>query len=544
MAIKLSLKHFLGFKDQLFLLALPILFVASELWVRIQGGPNWLWFNLDPDYFYLLDALNILNFTTPGHVYHPGTTVQLFAALVLKLSHPLTSSNSITDLVLASPEKYLQLISIVLIFLNGLALWCLGLMGRSIFGSFTLAGILQLSPFISMVILKHSYHVKPESFLLFGTLVLAILLVKSLTPKHIIRYRLQYAVAFGLVAGFGIATKITVFPIYFLPFFVLGQGADFLGWGRAVIIYGISASVALLLFTLPALPAYEVFVVWLAKIFQGPGAYGGGTSEEVFDLTVYVGNVIKLFKRPAFHIVFIFGLFTLITLFWKRTRSSYSFGADCWLLIGILFSQLAQVLLVAKQPNAMYLIPSFTLIPLAFVIAWRIAQTFFTRNLGASMVILFAALIVSQGMAIIRLGQDQAKKRIEAQSINMSMFQSCAKLYSYSASSPSYALMLADFVTKNRMAKKLADQAVGDVFWLEHWWDQSRVVLRDWNGPINAGPVLANFPCLVIRASHWYVLERLLPSTNPKLIYDKLCFEGNETLAVRGADCSGLLKSQ
>ena len=61
MAIKLSLKHFLGFKDQLFLLALPILFVASELWVRIQGGPNWLWFNLDPDYFYLLDALNILN---------------------------------------------------------------------------------------------------------------------------------------------------------------------------------------------------------------------------------------------------------------------------------------------------------------------------------------------------------------------------------------------------------------------------------------------------------------------------------------------------
>ena len=126
----------------------------------------------------------------------------------------------------------------------------------------------------------------------------------------------------------------------------------------------------------------------------------------------------------------------------------------------------------------------------------------------------------------------------------MRMFQSCARVYSYSASSPSYALLLADFVTKERMANKLAKQGAGNVFWLEHWWDQSRIVLRDWHGPIVADTALEKFPCLVIRASHWYILERLLPSANPKLTYDKLCFTGNETLAVRGIDCSGTLKNR
>jgi len=35
--------------------------MAAAFWTRAQGGPMWLWFNLDPDYFYLLDSLNIIN---------------------------------------------------------------------------------------------------------------------------------------------------------------------------------------------------------------------------------------------------------------------------------------------------------------------------------------------------------------------------------------------------------------------------------------------------------------------------------------------------
>ncbi|MCH7485635.1 MAG: hypothetical protein IIC04_01445 [Proteobacteria bacterium] len=64
------------------LAALPVAYVAVTLVLRAHTMPFWLWHNLDPDYFYLLDSLNILNLTTPGHVYHPGTTVQWLGALV------------------------------------------------------------------------------------------------------------------------------------------------------------------------------------------------------------------------------------------------------------------------------------------------------------------------------------------------------------------------------------------------------------------------------------------------------------------------------
>ena len=53
--------------------ALPVVYVAVTFALRADAMPFWLWHNLDPDYFYLLDSLNILNLTTPGHVYHPGT---------------------------------------------------------------------------------------------------------------------------------------------------------------------------------------------------------------------------------------------------------------------------------------------------------------------------------------------------------------------------------------------------------------------------------------------------------------------------------------
>jgi hypothetical protein len=200
-------------------------------------------------------------------------------------------------------------------------------------------------------------------------------------------------------------------------------------------------------------------------------------------------------------------------------------------------------MLIAKQPNAMYQIPTFILIPLAFILAWRLGQNFLSRNLGVVLVTLFYSLVISQGSAVIWLGKDQAKKNKAAGSINMDIFQSCARVYSYSASSPSYALMLGDFVTKGRMAKKLAAQGPDNDFWLEHWWDQSRIVLRDWRGPVNVEKVFKKYPCLVIRASHWYILEPLLQNTSTKITYDKLCFAGNETLAVRGVDCSGRLLS-
>ncbi|NQV84202.1 MAG: hypothetical protein HQ494_10325 [Rhodospirillales bacterium] len=528
-----------GFQAQLPVLALPILFVVSALWVRALGGPNWLWFNLDPDYFYLLDALNILNLTTPGHVYHPGTTVQWLAALILRLTHPVMSFDNLTGLVLAESEFYLGLIAVVFTMFNGLALWALGAVGRRVFGGWTAALFLQLAPFMSMVVLKHSYHVKPEALLVLTMLVQASTAVLSLTPGLMARRRWRFAIAFGVIAGFGVATKITAFPVFLLPVFVLGIGAAAGRWAGAALLYGVSALAALVIFTLPAIGAYDVFFAWMMTVSQGSGAYGG---EGSVDGAVYLQQVFKLFKRPAFHVTFILSVFVLAMTARRGLKKGIPFAPEAWLLAGIAVSQLAHVLLIAKQPNAMYLIPSFVLIPLAFVLVWRLGEGLLPWPLKSGVAVLLAVLVVAQGAAVVHLGEEQADKFRAAVSVDMDRFKACARVYSYAASSRSYALMLADYVTGGRFAGRLAAQGPSNDYWLEHWWDQSRMEFRGWRGRRNIQATLAQYPCVAVRATHWGVIERLLPGAMPGLTFDQMCSTPSEIITVRGADCQGRVK--
>jgi len=395
------------------LLLLPAAFALAAFWVRARGGASWLWFNLDPDYFYLLDSLNLINLTTPGHVYHPGTTVQWLGALILKAANPTLSADGLTAKVLADPESALRLISSVFILISASALWVLGWAGRRVFGGHVAPWLLQLAPFISMVVLKNSHHVKPETLLIPTVEMLAAVAVLSLTPGLLARRRLWFALAFGVIAGFGVATKITAFPVFLLPLFVLAAGAGPRQWGRAVALYGISALAAGFVFTLPALGAYDVFFDWMGRIIHGSGAYGGDAAGT--GMAAYPLSILKMFKRPAFHVVFILSLVTLAAV-WRRRRHS-ALAAEALLLAGIAASQFFHVLVVAKQANAMYMIPSFVLIPLAFVLVWRLGQRLLARRLMAGAAALLAVLVAAQGASVVRLAQEQAAKRDSALSI-------------------------------------------------------------------------------------------------------------------------------
>ena len=521
------------------LLVLPVCYLAAALWARSAGGPLWLWFNLDPDYFYLLDALNIVNLTTPGHVYHPGTTVQWLGALILKLTHPLSGAEAVTAQVLADPEWYLGLIGTVFVVLNALAALALGMAGAWVFGGPLAAWILQTAPLISMVILKNSYHVKPEALLLFTVLVLAAVSVLSLKPGLLERRRMGFAVAFGIIAGFGVATKITALPVFVLPLLVLWGGGL-----RSILLYGGFALAALIVFTAPALGASEVFFAWLAKVSQGTGAYGGGAGGFV-DWAAYPKGVLKLFKRPAFHVVFILSVLTLAGAAWRRRRGRPLPGPEVRLLAGIVAAQLAQVLVVAKQPSAHYLIPSLVLIPLALVLVWRLAGAWWgeggpaRRRLRLGMAVLLAVLVPAQGYGVYKLTAELSESRRAALSADDAKFDQCARIYTYSVSNQSFALFLADFLTGSRFSERLAAGRPANDYWLEHWWDQSRLVFRGWRGPEDMAAVIGRYPCTVLRSGNWPLIRQLLGKTVSGLTFDATCRARHETIKTMGVDCDG-----
>ena len=487
-----------GFLPRWSLAVLPIGYMVMAFWVRAQGGPAWLWFNLDPDYFYLIDSLNIINLTTPGHVYHPGTTVQWLGALILKINQWGASTDALTANVLASPESSLSLISTVFIFINGACALMVGVVGLRVFGGVVAAWFLQMAPVMSMVIFKHSYHVKPEALLLATGLLLAAVSVLSLSP--------------GLLAGAGEN---------------IGDGL------KAMALYSVAALAALIVFTLPAVGAYDVFFDWMMTVSQGNSAYGG--TVPVDQLAAYPLQVLKLFKRPAFHVVFILGVVAVIFAVRRRTGPA----PEIWLLAGIVVSQFAHALLVAKQANAIYMIPSFVLIPLAFVLVWRLGEALLSRSLGPGVAVLLAALVAAQGIGVSKLVRETAANRDQALSVNMDLFKGCARVYSYAASSELYALMLADYVTGSRFGGLLGKMIAPGDYWLEHWWDQHRMVFRDWRGPKDMSKVLKGYPCAVYRATDWATIERLMPQVMSGSAIKKICKAGPETIATHGIDCDG-----
>jgi hypothetical protein len=90
-----------------------------------------LYLDSDPAYQYLLNGLLILNGHSPYHIDHPGTPVQTLIAGVLYVSWSIAKlmgwSNEALDISVGShPERYLQIISYVLVVLNCTASYILG----------------------------------------------------------------------------------------------------------------------------------------------------------------------------------------------------------------------------------------------------------------------------------------------------------------------------------------------------------------------------------------------------------------------------------
>ena len=105
------------------LLVIPaVLFLVACLLADARGpysiGANW-----EADYPYLLNSLNILLFHAPGHVDHPGTTVQLIGAVVVFLKWLsgclLGDAASLQLDVLSHPEEFLQAIHVTISALIG-----------------------------------------------------------------------------------------------------------------------------------------------------------------------------------------------------------------------------------------------------------------------------------------------------------------------------------------------------------------------------------------------------------------------------------------
>lgn len=517
------------------LLVVPAVFVAVSLALRRAGGAFWEWHIVDPSYFYLFDSVHIARFTSPGQSFHPGTPVQILGALALRLAYPLSSGAELAARVFDDPEAHLRLLSNVLLGLNAAALWGAGATVRAHQGRWPLALLMQAGPLLSMVILKNAYHVKPESLLIATALALSVLVLAAGRTWSRDGDARRLAIAFGAVAGFGVATKLTAAPVFLLPLFLLGGL-------RGIAVYAVAAAAAFVVFTAPALPNFAHVLDFTIIALSRSGAYGGG-SGFVIDPAAYPRAVFSVASRPIVHLQLVFGVAALAIAAWRRRRGLAVPAFELRALAGLTLAIFLQVLAVAKQPTANYMVPAYMLAPLGVILFYRfvaglgLGDAPLRRRAAAAVALLLAAVGVAQALAVRREYVDLAGKRAEAQRIDNDRFAACARIYFFPASSSSFALFLGNWWTGSREGEAVARRVPANDFWFE----QNIMDLRDANGSRDLGPVLADNRCVFLRGGHPGPIGAFLARHAPGVAFDTSCSTRDEKVLTRGVDCAGRL---
>ncbi len=518
--------------------ALPLVGLISGIILRDHAGPFWLWSNLDPDYWYLLDSLNLINLNWPVHIAHPGTPLQVLGAFLIKSLHPLTSADQITQLVLANPEPYLQLINGVLIIANALALGFIGWSGYLLFNDRLVIVLLQLAPFISKLTIKWMTHVAPEPLLIIVVLVLSGVSLLALRPGQLAENRDRYALLFGLIAGFGMATKVTSVGVYFLPVFLL--------WApRPLFVYGCAGLAGLVIFTLPAAGSYGDLIAHLQSV-SGVTAKLGDGSMDSNPLQDYWTQFRRVTSRPAIFVVFFASLTMLAILSYRWKFLAIHFPLAGRLLAGLCFAELVQALIVARHPSGHYMIPILVLAPLGLALIYRLWLEMLapedrgSRYLRSLFTTLCLALIVAQTLTTVKLSRQFRERAGVATALDDDRFNRCARIFFWSAASPSYALQLGNNMVGNPFSQQLENLYPTN----DYWYEIVSKTFRDWRGPRDIRQVATSYPCLYARGVYANTLVPELQRLLPNYSFSRACSPqgGHETLLTARVDCQGNLQ--
>jgi hypothetical protein len=217
--------------------------------------------------------------------------------------------------------------------------------------------------------------------------------------------------------------------------------------------------------------------------------------------------------------------------------------------------------------NVYYMIPAYMLTALSGVLLYRIVPTL---GLGGGTVrrcftLVFPALLVliaiAQAFGIAKLGRHYRDMRDTALSVGNERFNACARIYGYSASSPSFALYNGNLQGGFPFSKQLKELRPENDLWLNIFWphvwirykagisslylgierDPGDYGLRDWTEGRDLQQVLSHYSCAVFRGSRRRAIAKFLAAEAPEIRYDTSCSTRYEAVFTMGVDCEGRL---
>ena len=380
------------------LLVGPSLVFLAGAWFGVLRTPIYHW--ADPDYPYLLNALSVAELAAPTHTQHPGTPVHELGAVILRVVHLLHPSGfaSLREHVLARPEPFLRLWRWLALCLYAAALAGSALLIWRTTGSLAAAALFQVVPLLSVETLFSLSRVEPEPLLLaLGAGATAIVVALSVDPPA--WDGRPTAVVLGVLAGLGMAAKLTFAPVLIPCLAVLSRRSRWTFIAATVATAGVAL--------VPALPTLPDNLRWYWALLVHTGYYGEGRSE-VVDWSSFPGNLgrLALAEWPAVLIGMI-GVVAAAWLLASGRSGAAEEGRTARALISCGLAQVAWLCVVAKHARARYLVPVVVLAGISAAVTWHAARRS-ARGAGARAGLIAVVLLAMAGQrtALLTRGEE------------------------------------------------------------------------------------------------------------------------------------------
>ncbi len=365
------------------------------------GRFNFQWPLYDPEYVYLLNALNLLEGATPVHNDHPGTPLQVLMAAVVGLRYLVAGeAETLRVDVLGNPEAYLRTCWAVLLAILAASSAWLGASARRLTGSTTCALATQAAVLTSTPALWALQRTTPEPLLLAGAMLLGgIVLRIAATPEPTGPRRWRGALAVGSLVGVATAVKVTFSPL-FAAALLLPRS---LRW-KAVMSAATAGAFVLAL--LPIVGRWSLVAEWLRDLFWASGRYGIG-ARTIVNRGAYAWNLRTLIQvEPALAASIALGVIALIgvALACWRGRTPDHHHRLRGMLGGVVLAQALVLVIGAKMTGVRHLTPAAGLLGVTVAALWVHAARLprpGARGARGLLLALVAAGLVIQGRTVI-----------------------------------------------------------------------------------------------------------------------------------------------
>ncbi len=434
---RIQSRRFLG------ILAATLAVMAVLVVLAWARGPFWLGTNLDPDYAYLFNGLLIATGRPPEHVDHPGSTIQLLIAAVLRAVHPAAGREALITAVLDNPEFYLQATRGLL--LGGMlgTLLAVGVATLRATGRTGAAVLVVLAPLLTPTVLREAVAVKPEPGVLMAGMGLGALALlaaaKGAGGKR--------AAAMGVVAALAVVTKITALPLLVLPLLVLRT------WRlRGIYVGALVAAASVLL--IPAYPRLGKIWHLTHAIATTQGRYGNPT----WPAASPYGNQVALLERLSETPLLVVALVLTGVAAWRGRKSAV--GSVGGASLGFCAALGLQVVLEGTHPyESRYLMPGLALVGPALVAAGaglrpHMSAAWASRSAQQAL----AVAVGTVGAVTVWLtytGFAEDRGALAAENELLARYPTSEVLDFYSASSPSFGLFFGNAVAGDLFGEEL-----------------------------------------------------------------------------------------